>query len=169
MSRALALLDVDGPLNPYAAKPTRRPEGYTTHRIRPTGWVERKDLRVWLAPEHGPMLLAWAAEFDVELAWATTWEHDANLFIGPAIGLPELPVVEWGFTAFHWKFDGVLKFADGRSVVWFDDDFDHFAEERAWFELQRRGVPTLLHHVDPRIGLTDLDLGVAGRWLRSNS
>lgn len=28
-------LDVDGPLNPYAAKLHRRPPGYATHRMKP--------------------------------------------------------------------------------------------------------------------------------------
>ena len=59
----LLLLDVDGLLNPYAAKPHRRPQGYGTHRIRPDSWVARqpqraaeyvRPLRVWLNPEHGP-------------------------------------------------------------------------------------------------------------------
>jgi hypothetical protein len=31
--RPLLFLDVDGPLNPYAAQPERRPEGYTTIRV----------------------------------------------------------------------------------------------------------------------------------------
>ncbi len=32
VSRPLLFLDVEGPLNPYAAKPERRPEGCTTIR-----------------------------------------------------------------------------------------------------------------------------------------
>lgn len=31
--RPVLLLDVDGLLNPYAAKPHRRPEGYQAHRL----------------------------------------------------------------------------------------------------------------------------------------
>jgi hypothetical protein len=55
MSRPLLFLDVDGPLNPYAAQPERRPEGYTTIRatVRPG-----RPLRVWLNPSHGPALLS---------------------------------------------------------------------------------------------------------------
>jgi hypothetical protein len=34
MTRPLLFLYVDGPLNPYAAEPERRPEGYLTHRIQ---------------------------------------------------------------------------------------------------------------------------------------
>lgn len=76
--RPLLLLDVDGPLNPWAAKPCRRPDGYTTHRLRPSGWEHaKKPLRVWLSPAHGPMLLDFSAGNNVELAWATTWQDDA--------------------------------------------------------------------------------------------
>ena len=98
----LLLLDVDGPLNPYAAKSTRRPDGYVTYRRTPSGgWhtgrnARRfKGLRVWLNPEHGAQLLALAEETGLELAWATTWQHEANDRIGPVLGLPALPVVEF--------------------------------------------------------------------------
>jgi hypothetical protein len=40
--RPMLLIDVDGPLNPYAAKPTRRPHGYTTHRLSPPTWLEER-------------------------------------------------------------------------------------------------------------------------------
>ncbi|MFE0674948.1 hypothetical protein [Streptomyces sp. NPDC058867] len=53
MARPLLFLDVDGPLNPWAAKPERRPEGCTT--IRATAGPGRP-LRVWLNPAHGPAL-----------------------------------------------------------------------------------------------------------------
>lgn len=172
MGKPLVLLDVDGPLNPYGAKPTRRPEGYTTIRVQlPMAIVarvpsaERRTLRVWLNPEHGPMLLAFAEKHDAELVWATTWEHDANVHIGPVIGLPELPVIEWGFKAHHWKFDGVLEYVGNRPFVWFDDDFGCFPMERHWFEGKRGRAPGRLHWVDPKIGLTQNDLDVAGEWL----
>lgn len=32
------LVDVDGPLNPYAAKPSQRPDGYETHRLMTPSW-----------------------------------------------------------------------------------------------------------------------------------
>lgn len=164
--RPLLLLDVDGVLNPCDAKPTRRPQGYQTHRISVTGQRGRA-LRVWLNPEHGPMLLAFAQQHGVELAWATTWEHHANVHIGPAIGLPQLPVIEWGFTAHHWKFDAVLTYAAGRPLAWLDDDFRASPNDRAWFEGHRGPTPTLLHHIDPAIGLRPDDLTTVASWLRS--
>lgn len=159
--RPLLLVDVDGPLNPFAAKPTRRPEGYTTHRLH--------QYRVWLNPDHGPMLLGFAERHRMELAWCTTWEHDANTMIGPRIGLPELPVVEFGFTATRWKFGAVLDFAGDRPVAWLDDDFAEFPEFRDEFLAARGDRPTLLHHVSPRIGLTQADLDAVAQWCPADS
>src|ERR1044072_5889410 len=93
VTRPLLLLDVDGPLNPWMAKPSRRPEGYSTHRMRPSGWEQpyQKPLRVWLNHGHGADLLA----LPYSLVWATTWAHEANEWIGPHLGLPELPFIAW--------------------------------------------------------------------------
>jgi hypothetical protein len=159
--KPLLLIDVDGPLNPYAAKATRRPEGYTTHRLAPGG----QTYRVWLNPAHGPMLLEFAERTGMELAWCTTWEHDANTMIGPVIGLPELPVVEFGYRATEWKFSGVLPYADDRPVAWLDDDFEHFPAEQEWFLRHREDIPTLLHHVSARVGITSADLDAVAAWL----
>ncbi|MFC9466916.1 hypothetical protein [Streptomyces coelicoflavus] len=83
MNRPLLFLDVDGPLNPYAAQPERRPEGCTTLRVPRSGVHEndggslssrRRPLRVWLNPEHGRTLLG----LGFELCWATTWMDFAN-------------------------------------------------------------------------------------------
>ncbi len=47
--RPVLLLDVDGPLNPYAAQPQRRPAGYGTHRLLTPRWeaLERRRLEEW--------------------------------------------------------------------------------------------------------------------------
>ena len=162
--KPLLLIDVDGPLNPFAAKPTRRPEGYTTHRLAPKGCNPRKPYRVWLNPGHGRMLLDFAETAGVELVWCTTWEHDANKMIGPVIGLPVLPVIELGFPATRWKFGAVAEYAAGLPLAWLDDDFDEHRTARRWFDAQRADMPTLLHHVDARIGLTDADLDAVAAW-----
>ncbi|MFE0459205.1 hypothetical protein ACFW1A_08070 [Kitasatospora sp. NPDC058965] len=157
MSRPVLFLDVDGPLNPYAAKPERRPAGYTTLRIpeRPdaSGAGRRRPLRLWLDPAHGPALLA----LDYELCWATSWMDDANRWIAPVLGLPELPFVDFGDALLterpdgvHWKTDPLLAHAAGRPFAWVDDeqgDADHTHVSA------RHPAPALLHHVDPRIGL----------------
>ncbi len=116
VSRPLLFLDVDGPLNPYAAKPERRPEGCTTIRVAvPLG----RPLRVWLNPSHGPALLA----LGFELCWATTWTAEANRWIGPVLGLPELPYVDFDRglpaerrTGIHWKTEAIVAYAGGTAV-----------------------------------------------------
>ncbi|GEK03375.1 hypothetical protein NHG22_05650 [Streptomyces sp. ATE26] len=154
MTRPFLFLDVDGPLNPYAARPERRPEGYTTIRaaVRPG-----HPLRVWLNPSHGPALLA----LGYELCWATTWMAEANRWIAPVIGLPELPYVDFAHCLFaerpdgvHWKTEAIVAHAAGRPFAWVDDeqtpaDTAHVAA--------RHPAPALQHHVDPRIGLRPPD------------
>ena len=44
--RPLLFLDADGPLDPFAAKPTRRPDGYQTHRMAPRRWMEAERERL---------------------------------------------------------------------------------------------------------------------------
>lgn len=172
-SRPLLFLDVDGPLNPYAAQPERRPEGYTTLRVPhgsgTTGGLlsRRRSLRVWLNPEHGQALL----RLDYELCWATTWMDDANRWIGPVLGLPDLPFVEFGDALFqerpdgvHWKTCPLVDYAGGRPFAWVDDeqsDLDH-----AYVTAHHHG-PGLLHHVNPRIGLREADFLALADFARS--
>lgn len=169
MTRPLVLLDVDGVLNPYGA--SRR---QVDQHLMPLPYYVRRILgyRVFLSKAHGPMLTAFAAEHGAELVWATTWEHNANTRIGPVIGLPVLPVIEFGGhpgTVKGWKFPAVAKYAAGRPLVWFDDDFEVQEKARILSDwgLARGDRPTLLHHVSPQVGLTEADLTVAGEWLRA--
>ncbi|MFG2130176.1 hypothetical protein ACGFNV_20530 [Streptomyces sp. NPDC048751] len=161
MSRPLLFLDVDGPLNPYAAKPARRPEGYTTIRAA----VGRtRPLRVWLNPEHGPALLA----LDYDLCWATTWMDAANHWIAPVVGLPVLPYVDFGEGLFaerpdgvHWKTEAIVAYAGGRAFAWVDDE--QSPADDTYVAAHHPG-PALLHHVDPRIGLRDDDFTALARF-----
>lgn len=134
LTRPLLFLDVDGPLNPYAAKPEQRPPGYTTLRVPQDDGASddsralssrRRPLRVWLNPEHGRDLL----RLDYELWWATTWMADANRWIAPVLGLPELPFVDFGDALLqdrpdgvHWKTAPLVDHADGRPFAWVDDE-----------------------------------------------
>ncbi len=185
--KGLLLLDVDGVLNPFAAKPTARPRGYRTYRYTTdrrfySGPNARRHqgLRIWLHPAHGAQLRALAAEAGLALAWATTWLHDANTYVGPAIGLPPIPVVEFpeadlapdesGWTSWTptggWKWPAVAAYAAGRPLAWLDDDHDlpGFANARAEFDRVRQGVPTFLCHVDPRKGLLPDHLRQVADW-----
>lgn len=80
--RPLLLLDVDGPLNPYAARwfTTRvARDGYVFHDVGPVGGFAT--LRVALHPQHGRWLRELAAADDgfdlVWAAWAASlgWAH----------------------------------------------------------------------------------------------
>jgi hypothetical protein len=64
----------------------------------------------------------------------------------------------------RWKFTAVRRFAYGRALAWFDDDFDLRAGARERF-LARREQPTLLVPVDPAVGLTAAHLDTVTRWL----
>ncbi|MEV0181479.1 hypothetical protein AB0I54_19580 [Streptomyces sp. NPDC050625] len=153
MSRPLLFLDVDGPLNPYAAQPERRPEGYTTIRVA----VDGRTLRVWLNPGHGPALL----RLGYDLCWATTWMDAANRYIAPVVGLPELPYVDFGSGLFarrpdevHWKTEAIVAYAQGRPFAWVDDE--QSPADTTYVTTHHPG-PALLHHVNPRIGLREAD------------
>ncbi|MDQ1011860.1 hypothetical protein QFZ82_006345 [Streptomyces sp. V4I23] len=163
--KPLLLIDVDGPLNPYAAQPERRPEGYGTHRMRPTGWTDGKPLRVWLNPGHGTELLALARWYD--LVWATTWKGEANDWIGPRLGLPELPFVDWpqmhgrAPRGTFWKTQYILEYAAGRPFAWVDDDITPYDHE---YVEQQHLAAALLLRVDERIGLTRPDFDALADW-----
>jgi hypothetical protein len=190
--QALLLLDVDGVLNPYAAKPTARPLGYRTYRHASDGQFHggknvrrHQGARIWLHPGHGAHLRDLAAEANLELAWATAWMHDANRHISPSVGLPDLPVIEFPVTdlapispAWHrwtetggWKWPAVAAYAAGRPLAWLDDEHDtsRFSAARAEFDRAREGLPTLLCHVDPRKGLLPEHLRRVADWAASLS
>lgn len=165
----LLLLDIDGVLNPYGASRRwldRSP--YRKHSIT----VTRGDTYpVWLDRGHGKVLLDLVEETGTELVWATTWEHEANVRVGPKIGLPELPVVEFGhyLHTLEWKFGPVLRYAGDRPLAWFDDDFAYNRVPRDWF-LQKRGDrPTLLVDVEPHLGLVEANLDAVRTWAKTLS
>lgn len=163
--KPILFLDVDGPLNPWQAKPHRRPAGYETHRMRPSGWDQpwRKPLRVWLNPQHGPQLLA----LPYTLVWGTTWGEEANEWIAPHIGLPPLPVVDWPELhakrddGTYFKTHDLVAYAAGRPFAWVDDEIGQ--ADRDYVDRHHDG-PALLHHVDPRLGLLPADFEVLADW-----
>ncbi|MEU5294539.1 hypothetical protein [Streptomyces umbrinus] len=176
MNRPLLFLDVDGPLNPYAAESEKCPSGYTTlivpqddgaHGERGGLSARRRPLLVWLNPEHGKALLG----LGYELCWATTWMDDANRWIAPVLGLPELPFVDFGGALFrdrpdgvHWKTVPLIDYADGRPFAWVDDEQSDL--DQAYVTAHHRG-PGLLHHVNPRIGMRESDFRTLTDFARS--
>ncbi|MBP2476332.1 hypothetical protein JOF53_005204 [Crossiella equi] len=160
----LILLDVDGPLSPFAAKAP--PPGYAEHRIRLSRWRRKPELRFWLNAGHGAALLELASA-GAELVWATSWEQRANQHIGPVLGLPSLPVIHFTDPRLDWtwKYPTVARYAGRRPLLWFDDDFDLYPRHRDEFLVAREGVPTELVRVSPRTGLTEEHLDFAREWL----
>ncbi|MER6982558.1 hypothetical protein [Streptomyces carpinensis] len=164
MSRPLLFLDVDGPLNPWAARPERRPEGYTTIRV---ALHPGRALRVWLNPSHGPALL----RLGYDLCWATTWMDAANRWIAPVLGLPELPYVDFGTGLFairpdgvHWKTEAIVAYAAGRPFAWVDDE--QTSADTAYVTAEHPGR-ALLHLVDPRLGMREGDFEALARFAAS--
>ncbi|MFJ9839447.1 HAD domain-containing protein [Kitasatospora sp. NPDC101155] len=161
----LLFLDVDGPLIPFGAPP---PGGYPTYPgPEPSGnpLVTRVD------PALGRRLLA----LPCALVWATTWLDDANDCLSPRLGLPQLPVVDWpvaddedggngGNGEPLWKTRPLLDWAAGRPFAWVDDEIT--PADRRWVETHSP-APTLLHRVDPQVGLTEADFTVLDAWLRT--
>lgn len=174
MEKPLLLLDVDGPLNPYAAKPTKRPEGYDTHRFHPKGFEYGKGLRVWLNQTHGPKLL----DLGYEIVWCTAWENEANVYIGPHIELPELPVINFGSAnpvilgaevsynaELHWKTGRIAyvmaKQYPKRPFIWVDDEVRH---QDKVFLTSATGSKVEIFKISPALGLLDEDFKAMKAW-----
>jgi hypothetical protein len=146
----LLYLDIDGVLNPLSPAD---PKQFARHTI--------EGLTVNLSSEHGVWLRELADRY--KLVWATTWEHDANKHVGPLLGLPELPVVEFstyrrqpGDPRFRIiqllemrKWAPILRHADGRPFAWIDDVIPLRIKRQA---LPYRGIK--LVHVNPYEGVT---------------
>lgn len=164
MTMPAILLDVDGVLNPdLKCKPPWCP--CHPSWLRRHAHVDGVKCRLYLNPEHGRSLNSLASETDSHLLWATTWNHDANLWIGPAIGLPVLPVVPIpqiprGEDYSLWKARQVARWAD-RPFVWFDDGPGIKAEMD-----QLTSEPHLIVTTDEHVGLTGDHIQEARDWLR---
>jgi hypothetical protein len=131
--RPLLLLDVDGVLLVWRGVET----------------ADGLDGEVGVHPDAPGWLTDLGAVF--ELAWATTWEDQANRDIGPALGLPRLPFIEFEMDhrARTPKLCSVVRWVGDRPCAWIDDDLHRDAD--AW--AAGRATPTLLVHVDPAEGM----------------
>ncbi|WP_143020152.1 HAD domain-containing protein [Sinosporangium album] len=159
--RPLLLVDVDGVLNPLG-RPSPEFRRYQCH-------VEGETYTVYLNSKHGTRLLALAVETGAELVWATTWEHWANDWIAPRIGLPALPVIKLppnvrGEFGELFKTPAIAEYVAGRPFVWFDDQV--WAADEDYLRAHPSVGDFLLVQVEPGAGLTATDLDYARNWLR---
>jgi hypothetical protein len=119
MSRVtpLAFIDVDGVLNRFVSAELAARRGYDTVTLTPA--ILPMSFTLHLDPEDTRRLGELARRF--ELAWATTWSHDAPRLIAPRLQLPgDWPVAEPDAET-AGKVPGILELAGGRPFVWFDD------------------------------------------------
>ncbi|MFJ7909270.1 hypothetical protein [Kitasatospora sp. NPDC096204] len=62
-----------------------------------------------------------------------------------------------------WKTPQIVDWVRGRPFAWVDDLITD--ADRAWVEAHHQG-PALLHHVDPKAGLTADDFAHPAAWAR---
>ena len=163
VSRSLLFLDVDGVFIPFGG-PRQHPSYPPTPAPGASPLLSRVD------PGHGPRLKALACE----LAWATTWADDANQYIAPRLGLPQLAVVTWPEATsaeaeqderqgLHGKTRTLVRWAAGRAFAWLDDEIT--SADRDWVAAACHPGQALLHRVNPAIGITEADYLTIGQWL----
>ena len=159
----LILFDIDGVLIPDMTSAQRARLWYRE------GWRQRwadtpqGRYRVFVNPAHGRLIRRLAADTGAQLAWASTWEDNANIWVGPLLGLPPLPFIP-GIRelveADQSKLPAVLAWTAGRPFAWFDD--------KASLAGEMTGIPrSLFILVEAATGLTDTHLAAARDWLIS--
>ncbi|WP_330437885.1 hypothetical protein OHB44_20410 [Micromonospora sp. NBC_00821] len=113
MNRPLLLLDVDGVLTPYGTP--QPPAGYTEHHLFPG----EEPVRVNLT--HGAWITEASAVLDI--AWATSWNDEANQLLAPLLRIAPLPVITMPPAPFHPsdKIPAIAAYAQQRPAAWIDD------------------------------------------------
>lgn len=127
MTRCRILLDVDGVLNAVTRAPGDHWDDWRVEKCM--------GFPITHSPAVGARLLALAERPEVELIWLTTWEHNANDWIGPLFGWPSFRVLDrhdliespTGLivsTQGWWKLDEAQALWEDDPVpfVWIDDD-----------------------------------------------
>jgi Swiss Army Knife RNA repair-like protein len=147
--RPLVLIDVDGVLRHRTYH-----EGWTSREV----WADGEQYRIFLNPAHGKWLRDLADETGAELAWASTWQDWANVYIGPVLGLPALPVAP---APRGHKVRNVIPWTKGRPFVWFDDDTGVIVKAGMLADSQ----PHKMIWVPEKTGLTLEHIAGARTWL----
>lgn len=158
------LLDIDGVLNAMVDRDTLAHPHWTDllKKPVPTSFGVEYDLVI-----SGTVIdfINTHAAYGVDIRWATTWQHDANKFVAPTFGLPQLPVgaEEQGPSDYFYKERAALIAIDkGRPLIWTDDDAIRLMVRK---DIEESGVPNLMIEPDPRVGLTPAHLDAISAFL----
>lgn len=149
-NRPLAFIDIDGVLNRICSNS----EAKQRELVRRHAYSAGLRWSLWLDPKDHGRLTRLAGSF--ELAWGTTWEHDAHSAVGEFLRVPEFSVVATSSSEERTKVPGVLRAAQGRPFVWFDDMVDP--------EDIDAPQPHRVFRVSPIEGLTDELVDLALQW-----
>lgn len=169
MTRIFFLCDIDGVLIPFPADDGAIPQTHREHWARFSGKAE--PVRIWLDPDHGPLLARFVEHAGVEPTWCSTWRQDCAPEIGARLGLPTWPSIplptpptDSSHQAGHlWKQPHVAAFAGEAALIWIDDDFTDL--DHAWAaDRHASGLPTLLIEPDPYVGLITQHIDAAVAW-----
>jgi hypothetical protein len=94
---------------------------------------------------------------------------EANEIIGPLLGLPRLPVLDWPgpsvedtYFRLHAKTPSLVRWASGSAFAWLDDEIS--GPDREWVAEHHPG-PALLLQVDSHVGLTESDIDSLETWV----
>lgn len=167
-SRPLLLLDIDGVVNAYRFRPgvSHLPaDAYGDLTALDVPSDSEGVFRFWTSPALVAELAALATGGDVEVAWLTTWQDQANVHAGPAVGLPWLPVAARSgkVSDSGWKARAACEALQlGRPLIWVDDEE---IGPRQRVEFAASGVPHQLIVPDPQVGLTRGDVAAMRRFV----
>jgi len=166
-------LDVDGVLNALSSASGRIPTavhvdpGFATPMTNPA--VVGSDVLLRLDPTRDAALLGAVEHLGVRVVWVTTWEVQANVSVGPLLGLGPRDVV----AVHRWFSPGGSVYGDSPvaakasaldecfpsvPVLWLDDDAYYVA--RSWARPPDRAVRSPA----ARVGLTAADREFVVRW-----
>lgn len=144
----IAFIDVDGVLNRVCSNSVAKKRGLFRHH----GWAAGTRWGLWLDPADRGRIERLAEVF--EPAWGTTWEQDAHASLAVPLGLDRFEIVAITNLNEGSKSPGVVRAAEGRPFVWFDDVHQEIVADQHH----------LLIPVDPEQGLTDENIDTAIEW-----